>query len=660
MALAQLTVVVSALIGWTDITIQPSKGDRGMTAFQRSLGGSDRASERTLDTLKRHDLQREYRKDPSHAIMRLERRARELAQGGRLDAEIVYALAELSLVEGRRLDRWRRTATIDPYIDAVSYAHDYLFDPALAEGRRPSDPRFRLACEIYKTALERILREVQSSKDGRIEPDATIHLKVNGQEQILNVVLNDSPWKASDVHKIILASDYEVTGLNTPVYRYGVGVPLIGVRITEPKKGDALSPQERFYPPEMAFPLTAFLVPNSRLRAADGAGQESRKCTLELIDPVRHRTVGSRDNVMAVESDLSKPLAYMWSRTDLDHFRWKGLLRPEQGMERTNLLLIRPYEPGKIPVVMVHGLISSPLAWIPLLNELLLDAKIQQKYQFMLFMYPTGVPIPIAAAALRDTLTQAKQLYDPNGTDPAFEQMVLLGHSMGGLLSHTMALNSGDQLWRLYSDRSFRDIIPPRDHPEDVEELKKYLFFEPLPFVKRVVFMATPHRGADLARGFVGRVSSNLISDPDRINDLIYRLVKDNSDYFDRRRFKRFPSSIETLEPNSPILTAILNMKPKPDVTLHSIIGSTRPVELELRTDGVVPYRSSHIDGVASEKVVRSDHGVQNNGEAIGEVIRILREHTNSQTSSLARQSRDSAIRPAQSTLPDLPPLPAR
>jgi len=658
MALAHLTVIASALLGWSDISIQPTKGDRGMTAFQRSMGGPDRASERTLDTLKRHDLQREYKKDPSHAIMRLERRAQELVREGRLDAEIVYALAELSLVEGRRLERWRRTATLDPYIDAVSYAHDYLFDPELRDGRGPSDPRFRLACEIYKAALERILHEVQASKDGRIEPDATIHLKVNGKEQIFDVVLRDSPWKASDVQKIILASDYEISGLNTPVYRYGVGVPLIGVRITETKKGQVLRPEERFYPPEMAFPLTAFLVPNSRIRGEVEANA-GRRCTLELIDPVRHRTVGTRDNLMSVESDLSKPLAYMWSRTDLERFRWKGLLRPEQGLEQTNLLLIRPYEPGKIPVVMVHGLISSPLAWIPLLNELLLDSNIQQKYQFMLFMYPTGVPIPIAAAALRETLSQAKQLYDPNGSDPAFDQMVLLGHSMGGLLSHTMALSSSDQLWRLYSDRSFSDIIPPRDHPEDIKELQKYLFFEPLPFVKRVVFMATPHRGADLAKGIVGRVSSNLISDPDRINDLIYRLVKDNSDYFDRRRFRRFPSSIETLEPNSPILAAIEHMKPAPDVKFHSIIGSTRPTDLEYRTDGVVPYRSSHLEGVSSEKVVRSDHGVQKNGEAIGEVIRILREHLAQQAPELSGRPRDTAVQSVTTRIQDLPPLPA-
>src|SRR5262249_51570683 len=156
-------------------------------------------------------------------------------------------------------------------------------------------------------------------------------------------------------------------------------------------------------------------------------------------------------------------------------------------------LLIRPYEPHKIPVVMVHGLISTPLAWIPMLNELLRDPLIQDNYQFMLYMYPTGAPIPIAAASLREGLVQAKQLYDPDGRDPAFERMVLLGHSMGGLLSRTMAVSSGDQLWRLYSDRNFEDVLGPR---EFLDELRRYFFFEPLPFVSRVVFLATPHRGS--------------------------------------------------------------------------------------------------------------------------------------------------------------------
>jgi pimeloyl-ACP methyl ester carboxylesterase len=591
-----------------------------------------------METLKRYDLDRRYRRDVNNTLLSLEKVARN-----RPDAEIVYALAELSFLDG--IKQGRRPQAIDRFLDAVGYAHDYLFDPDLAEGRGPSDPRFRLACEIYNSGLERLIRTAQS-KDP-IDPQGVIKLKAHGHEQVLQVQLRDSPWTPADVHKLILASDFEVSGLATSRNQYGLGVPLIGVRETDPKKEER-SPAEKLYPPEMAFALTAFLVPNSRLRDPGESVDEVRKCTLELIDPVRHRFVGQASNTIALETDLTTPLAYMWSRTDLERYRWSGLLRPEQNLQRANLVMIRPYEPGKIPVIMVHGLISSPLAWIPMLNELLRDPAIQEKYQFMLYMYPTGVPIPIAAAGLRDALSQAKMLFNPDGRDPAFDQMVLLGHSMGGLLSRFMVVDSGDQLWRLNSDRSFDEILGPA---KVLDELRRLLFFKPLPFVKRVVFLATPHRGSDLSRGVVGRVGAGLINDPDYIHKLLYQLVKDNPDAFDRRRFRRFPTSIETLETNSPILMALREMQPASNVKMHSIIGSLRPGPRDQTTDGVVPYRSAHLDGVSekfvvSEKMVRSDHGVQKDGEAIQEVRAILRTHIGLSLET-ARVGREGAVQRA-------------
>src|SRR3954451_21022662 len=250
MPIAHVAVLCSVLLGWSDITIQPSRGERAFSSFQRSLGGPDRPSERTMETLKRYDLDRRYRKDVNNALLSLEKIARN-----RPDAEIVYALAELSWIDGVRLRR--KPQAIDRFLDAVAYAHDYLFDPELAEGRGPSDPRFRLACEIYNSGLERLIRAAQS-KDP-IDPQGVIRLKVHGHEQVLQVALVDSPWTPRDIDKLILASDFEVTGLATSRNQYGLGVPLMGVRETDPKK-EQRSAQERFYPPEMAFPLTAFLV----------------------------------------------------------------------------------------------------------------------------------------------------------------------------------------------------------------------------------------------------------------------------------------------------------------------------------------------------------------------------------------------------------------
>ncbi len=123
MSLATLTVLASALIGWSDITIQASRGDRS-TALQRTISGIDRPSERTLETLRRYDLDKEYRRDVNAALLHLEKYAQQ-----RSEAELVYALAELSWIEGKRLDRWRKPQAIDRYLDATAYAYDYLFDP---------------------------------------------------------------------------------------------------------------------------------------------------------------------------------------------------------------------------------------------------------------------------------------------------------------------------------------------------------------------------------------------------------------------------------------------------------------------------------------------------------------------------------------------------
>ena len=617
MAMLPCLTLAIALTGWSDITLESSRG-RVQAPWQQTIGTLDRPSVRTAETLRRYDLERSYRYDVDAALARLAALARDTP-----DPELVYALAELSWLEGQRLDRKRRASALDRYVDAVAYAYDFLFDPELAAGRQPTDPRLRLACDLYNGALDRLIRAARTQ--GPIEPGNRITLKVHGEEQAFRVELSHSPWKPEDVHELLMASDFVVEGLPSHAYQYGLGVPLIAVRRTAPTAdgGDG-----RFYPPEMAFPLTAFLRPNSRLRDRPAGDDEVSDCTIELVDPVQVRVVGQEPG-LAVEADLTTPLAYMWSRTDLGRYKWTGLLRPGDAAERAGLMLIRPYEPGKIPVVMVHGLISSPLAWIPMINDLLRDPRIQERYQFFLYLYPTGMPLPIAAAGLREALGQAEQAFNPEGSDPQFRQMVLLGHSMGGLLSHAMTVESGDRFWRLNSDYPIERIIGPADV---LGELNRYLFFKPVPCVRRVVFLATPHRGSELTRSLVGRLGAGLISDPDHVFALIARLIKDNPDAFDRRQFRRLPSSIDTLESNSSLLLALLDMKPGPDVTYHSIIGNTRPGGVEGSTDGVVTYRSAHLEGVASERVVRSDHSVQKDQEAILEVHRILLEHLNEAT----------------------------
>ena len=626
-----LWMAVAASIGFVDLNFQATKSDRAHSALARSLSQFDKPSERTMETLTRQGLNKRYKTDPARALASLER----TAQGQKDDADLIYALAELNWLEGRRHDQTKlisfdrqRDQVLDRYLDALTYAYDYLFSPALAAGRQPSDPRFRLACDIYNAALERLIRTALVK--GRVPMGESIELTLRGQKAKVRLAVDEgSPWPRNEIGEMMFASDYELTGVETQTRQYGVGVPMIALR-KKLKSDDnpATVALERFLPTEAAFPLTAFMHPKSRLeQPLDKKGDE--EFVVELIDPIRFRQVGSDPKaLLPLEFDLTTPLAYMWSKSEqfreADREKIANLIKPGDLSKKSGLTLLRPYEPGKIPVVMVHGLASSPLTWIPMINELLNDPRVRENYQFMLFAYPTGAHVPIAMSSLREALWQARTQFNTEGAAPDFDQMVLLGHSMGGLLCHSLAVSSGDRFWQLHSDRPFQEILGP---PEVLTELRQFLFFEPMPSVRRVVYLATPHRGSDLSRGMIGRVSSSLIEDSDHIQKLLSTLIADNPDAFDRKRFRRLPNSIETLSTNSPVLTALLEMKSGPDVTFHSIIGANRPGPPADSTDGVVPYRSSHLDGVASEKLVRSDHSVQKSPEAIQEVRRVLIEH---------------------------------
>src|SRR5262249_14617596 len=172
------------------------------------------------------------------------------------EPELVYALAELSWIEGKRLERRREPQALDRYLDAAAYAYDFLFDPLLARGRQPADPRYRQAMELYNAGVDHLIRAAMNRGEIRPEGGRGITFKFHGDERKLQFDLQKSPWKTTDVHKLLLTTDFDVTGLNKDYHQYGVGVPLIAVRETQTDKQGKRDRVEEFYPFEMAFPTT--------------------------------------------------------------------------------------------------------------------------------------------------------------------------------------------------------------------------------------------------------------------------------------------------------------------------------------------------------------------------------------------------------------------
>ncbi len=180
------------------------------------------------------------------------------------------------------------------------------------------------------------------------------------------------------------------------------------------------------------------------------------------------------------------------------------------------------------------------------------EPAVGEEYQFWTFGYTTGDPIPYSAFLLRRSLDETRRRFDPDGNDPSFDRMVLVGHSMGGLLAKMMVVESGTRLWREVSERPFDELA---GEPDDRNLFGQALLIKPLPGVRRVVFIATPHRGSKLNRGWLQNLGTRLVRGTEPVRLAYDRLIARNNLGFFKRDFRKgLPSSIEELEWDAPFL----------------------------------------------------------------------------------------------------------
>ncbi len=259
--------------------------------------------------------------------------------------------------------------------------------------------------------------------------------------------------------------------------------------------------------------------------------------------------------------------------------------------EPTGLSLLQPYRRSRVPVVFVHGLWSGPWSWSPMVEALEADPHLRDRYQFWTFGYSTGDPILYSAWLLRHDLDEVRRKFDPDRTDVAFDRMVVVGHSMGGLLAKMMVQDSGPRLWRLVSERPFEELA---GDPEDRELFRHALVFKPRPEIRRVVFIATPHRGSRIDRGRLERLGARLVRIQEPLRAAYGRLRERNGPAFFQERLREgLPTSIDDLEWGSPVLTGLSELELAPGVAAHSVIADRRDPPRAGGGDGVVPYDSA-------------------------------------------------------------------
>ncbi|HEY1602420.1 MAG TPA: alpha/beta fold hydrolase [Pirellulales bacterium] len=580
-------------------------------------------TERTLQVLRQHDLLRDLKKlDPRIVVDRLQ----AIADQGP-SAEMLYSLAELNYLGGKKIEVRNEAVALDMYGAAVANAYLYLFDERFTPVRNPYDPEFRGACDVYNGALESAMRVVQ--KRGGLLPGRTQAIESESKQWDVTVLINGGRWQEDDFDRFEFVSDYQVNGLANQYHNFGLGVPLIAVR----KNHAPEAPTEQFFPPELSFPVTALLrvLPEPAPPGAAGvAGKIRHNCVLELYDPLVSSDIVLGGRRVPLETDLSTPLAYLLNDPRLESAATTGLLHPDRSQKTRGLYMLEPYQPGKIPVLMVHGLWSSPLTWMEMFNDLRSNPEIRQNYQFWFYEYPSGEPFWVSAAQLRQDLNRLREVLDPRRSEPALDQMVLVGHSMGGLVSKLQSVDSGDAFWKTVSDHPLADL---KISQQDREQLAQEFYFHPNPSVRRVITIATPHRGSKFANSAAQWLAARLITMPEQIVKGRQDLYRENPGKLHNPSPVEVTTSIQSLSPDDPIFPVMLAAPRPPWVKYHNIIGEV-PTEgligkIAGGTDGVVSLESAHCDQVESEMIVRNaDHlTVHRHPLCVLEVQRILLLH---------------------------------
>ncbi len=408
--------------------------------------------------------------------------------------------------------------------------------------------------------------------------------------------------------------------------RAGFGLPVV-VRVAADAPDQ---PARTFAPDRQSIAATAvlrFRMPGDENFLEQFAGPTSRDhaaAVLDLANPVEIAAVHIGPARPHLAADLTAPLLDMLE--GMPRSGIEGFLQPfGPGDTQPRLEMLEPHQPGRIPVVFIHGLASDQGTWYDMLNELRAWPVFHRKFEPWVYNYPTGASFLQSAAVLRRQLTAAVRAIDPRGTDRAVQNMVLVGHSMGGLHSKLQVVASGTAVWNAIAERPFDEI---RLRPELKRAVAPAYFFEPLPFVKRVVFIATPHRGSSLASLGVGRLASLTVRQPPEMQAIHDEVVRLNPGDFRPEYERRLPTTVDVLQPDSGILQAVEGLRVPCWVTTHSIVGDVHPSITGGRDDCVVPVESAHTNGAVSEIMVPASHTkVHHHPRAIAELERILMQH---------------------------------
>ena len=270
-------------------------------------------------------------------------------------------------------------------------------ESATSELRR--NPQNRTALRDYNFALSRVFSVI---RDAPFEP-WTHSLKVpapgGGEYSLTYRAIANRLWRPQD-YELIPADELDVRGkfVVPRLTREGAGAALVAVR-----RQRAPQIPLRFAPPRIYTAISGV------------ARFAERKCEVQFIDPLASETVSISGRTLPLHADFTAPIALGLTREHPEKIGFAAMLNPEKFAYTERFIQVQPYDPRKIPVLFVHGLQDTPVAWVPMLNALWSDPVLRRNYQVCVFSYPSGYPIPYSALLLRRELNAETELFRITG-----------------------------------------------------------------------------------------------------------------------------------------------------------------------------------------------------------------------------------------------------
>jgi pimeloyl-ACP methyl ester carboxylesterase len=419
----------------------------------------------------------------------------------------------------------------------------------------------------------------------------------------------------TNIDAVFPASQVDVHRLNHHEVTPGVGIPLVGWKSTTPI-GVKRPPYQ--LPNGFPYNLTATLE-----------FDEPAVPTWHFSKRWLHNDCKIGKTTHTLASDWTAPNAFLWKMTDLDDLKIQNVLTPDRFTEETGIYLLQPYDPKKIPLVFVHGLVSSPDAFKNMINDIAPEPWFRENYQIWLYSYPTGNPWIYSSMKFRELMREACAYARTKGDDQNLNRMVVVSHSMGGLITRCSVTDPKQVLYNSFFKSPIDEL---QVSPPTRKLIQDATLYQPLTEPKRVVFLAVPHRGSPVANRWFAGLISNVIRLPKTLTVELLDMTMttlaeavDSVDGVDDR--PKLPTSINSLSPTNRA-TAGLNQLALPSgIQFHSVIGDRGRNDTPDSSDGIVPYWSSKVSPVKSELIVPCNHGVPDNGAAAQELKRILKLH---------------------------------